>query len=239
MSDMQNYNEIPKRLAMYIRVSSESQAKSAKTQTDEITKYLASRGWPPPVLVYEDHMTARLDPRKDPRPQHNKMKLDAMTHQFDTLICWRLDRLARSPKNAAEWLEIAKEGNIRLVFVADNLTVDHSPMGTMVFHIMAAMAKFFADIQQQNREAGQARARREGRSLGGRQRKFRNRKDIVAFYQKGASYAETMEEFGIGRSQLGVILRQEGARRRPWPQAGAVSEAVAEALQPLSAVEND
>jgi DNA invertase Pin-like site-specific DNA recombinase len=208
MSDMKNASDIPFRIATYCRVSTKSQGGGIETQRLEIDKYIARMDWPTPVLTYEDQMTARKDPRKDPRPGHNRMKLDAMTRQFDTLIVWRLDRLARSAKNAAEWYDICTAANIRLVLVGDGMIVDHTPMGKMMFSMMGVMAAFFADMNQANREAGQARYwAREDRDKGGRPRKYKHR-DVAAYYEKHTE-EETRTRYGIGKTQLRVVLRKE------------------------------
>jgi DNA invertase Pin-like site-specific DNA recombinase len=84
----------------------------------------------------------------------------------DTLVVWKLDRLARSLKQlleTVEGLEVQEIGFRSLTEAIDTTT----PGGRLVFHIFAALAEFERSIIRERTMAGLAAARARGK-LGGR-----------------------------------------------------------------------
>lgn len=234
-SDMKKDPVVPKRVAAYIRVSNPKS--NYDSQLNEIHKYLAIRGWPPPTpdLIYTDVQSARKNPSKAPRPGHQRLLLDARTRQFDAIVCWRMDRLARSVDVLVQWKDIAEASGVILVFVAENMTSENdTPMGRLFYSIIAAMAEFNASVIQENREAGQRWARENGGDVGGRPRRITNRKEILAYYEAGNSYKACRAKFKVGKSQLALILQQE-RRRREMKLAQQQAEAEVAAQLPVEA----
>jgi len=83
----------------------------------------------------------------------------------DTLIVWKLDRLARSMKQLIETVEgLAKRtiGFRSLTEAIDTTTAG----GTLVFHIFASLAQFERSIIRERTKAGLAAARSRGRTGG-------------------------------------------------------------------------
>jgi DNA invertase Pin-like site-specific DNA recombinase len=86
----------------------------------------------------------------------------------DTLVVWKLDRLARSIKQlieTVEGLEVRNIGFRSLTEAIDTTTAG----GRLVFHIFAGLAEFERSIIRERTMAGLASARARGR-LGGRPR---------------------------------------------------------------------
>ena len=100
------------------------------------------------------------------RPQLRNL-LDGLSPD-DTLVVWRLDRLARSVK---ELTEIANDLARRKVSLRSlNEHVDTtSPHGRMIFHFFAMLAQFERDLIAERTRAGLEAARARGR-VGGRKR---------------------------------------------------------------------
>jgi DNA invertase Pin-like site-specific DNA recombinase len=84
----------------------------------------------------------------------------------DTLVVWKLDRLARSMKQLIETIESFQERGIGLKSVQDPIDTS-SPSGKLVFHIFAALAEFERGVIRERTTAGLRAARERGR-VGGR-----------------------------------------------------------------------
>lgn len=86
----------------------------------------------------------------------------------DTLVVWKLDRLARSLKQLIETVESLEGQGIGFKSITENIDTTTSS-GKLVFHIFAALAEFERSIIKDRTQAGLAAARARGR-VGGRPR---------------------------------------------------------------------
>jgi len=84
----------------------------------------------------------------------------------DTLVVWKLDRLARSIKQLIETVEMLDEQTIGFRSLTEAIDTTTSS-GRLVFHIFAALAEFERGIIRERTKAGLASARARGR-VGGR-----------------------------------------------------------------------
>ena len=84
----------------------------------------------------------------------------------DTIIVWKLDRLARSLRQLIETVEELEEKGIGLKSLTEDIDTGTSG-GRLVFHIFGALAEFERAIIRERTTAGLAAARARGR-IGGR-----------------------------------------------------------------------
>lgn len=84
----------------------------------------------------------------------------------DTLVVWKLDRLARSLKQLIETVEHLAERGIGLRSLTEAIDTTTAG-GKLVFHIFAALAEFERSIIRERTRSGLEAARKRGR-LGGR-----------------------------------------------------------------------
>jgi DNA invertase Pin-like site-specific DNA recombinase len=84
----------------------------------------------------------------------------------DTLVIWRLDRLARSLKDLIEWSSYLDKNGVGLKSIQENIDTTTST-GRLVFHIFGALSEFERNLIVDRTRAGLASARVRGR-LGGR-----------------------------------------------------------------------
>lgn len=84
----------------------------------------------------------------------------------DTLVVWKLDRLARSLKQLIETIESMDQKGIGFLSLTESLDTTTSG-GRLIFHIFAGLAEFERSIIRERTCAGLASARERGR-LGGR-----------------------------------------------------------------------
>lgn len=76
----------------------------------------------------------------------------------DTLVVWKLDRLARSMKQLIETIESFQDQGIGLKSLQDPIDTS-SPSGKLVFHIFAALAEFERGVIRERTTAGLRAAR--------------------------------------------------------------------------------
>jgi DNA invertase Pin-like site-specific DNA recombinase len=88
----------------------------------------------------------------------------------DTIVVWKLDRLARSMKQLIETLETLRLRNIGFRSLTEALDTT-TPQGRLVFHMFGALAEFERSLIRERTQAGLAAARRAGRT-GGRPSKL-------------------------------------------------------------------
>lgn len=94
----------------------------------------------------------------------------------DTLVVWKLDRLARSLPQLIATVEDLRERGIELRSLTE--TIDTSTTaGRLTFNLFAALAEFERDVIRDRTRAGLIAARAGGR-IGGRPRKL-NEKDMA------------------------------------------------------------
>ena len=84
----------------------------------------------------------------------------------DTLVVWKLDRLARSIKQLIETVEEMGERKIGLRSLTEAIDTTTAG-GKLVFHVFAALAEFERGVIRERTKAGLEAARERGK-LGGR-----------------------------------------------------------------------
>ena len=95
----------------------------------------------------------------------------------DTLVVWKLDRLARSLKQLIETVEGLDARGIRFRSLTENIDTETAD-GRLVYHLFGALAEFERSIIRERSLAGLAAARAKGR-VGGRPRAL-NDNDLAA-----------------------------------------------------------
>ena len=83
----------------------------------------------------------------------------------DTLIVWKLDRLARSMKQLIETIEALRVRGIGFRSLTEALDTT-TAQGRLVFHMFGALAEFERSLIRERTQAGLAAARRAGRTGG-------------------------------------------------------------------------
>lgn len=86
----------------------------------------------------------------------------------DTIVVWKLDRLARSLKQLIETVDDLQRREIGFRTLTETIDTT-TPSGRLIFHIFAALAEFERSIIRERTMAGLAAARTRGR-IGGRPR---------------------------------------------------------------------
>ena len=120
--------------------------------------------------------TERASGARDDRPELARVVGDVL-RSGDTLVVWKLDRLARSLKTLIATADDLARRSIGLVSLTESLDTT-TPGGLLVFHVFGAIAQFERALIRERTAAGLIAARRQGRK-GGRPPAFTTA-DVVA-----------------------------------------------------------
>ena len=121
----------------------------------------------------------------------------------DTLVVWKLDRLARSLRQLVETVEDLEVQQIGFKSLTETIDTTTSG-GKLIFHIFAALAEFERSIIRERTQAGLASAKARGR-IGGRPPSL-SEKDIAAakamLSDPTISMEEVAQHLGVSPSTL-------------------------------------
>jgi len=175
-------------LVGYARISTSDQDLSL--QTDALTKAGCER-------IFNEVASGAKDSRDALGAAIDFMR------QGDTLVVWRLDRLARSLKNLIDIVARLHDKGIGLKSLQENIDTTTSG-GKLIFHIFGALAEFEREVIRERTNAGLAAARARGRK-GGRPVKFDAKKAMLAqklLKDSDLSINDVCATLGVSRATL-------------------------------------
>ncbi len=143
------------RAAIYARVSDKSQDGEDKTsiaeQTGDMEAYCESKGL---TITARYQEVGRGWSKK--RPEFQRMLADARKGRFDTIVCWKSDRLSRGMYPAAALMEVVEAHQIRIEAVMDAIDMK-------TFGLMAAIGKIELDNFRERSTMGKRGTAKQGR----------------------------------------------------------------------------
>jgi DNA invertase Pin-like site-specific DNA recombinase len=146
--------------ALYVRTSTSDKQDTAG-QEAELRALADRRGWRI-FKVYRDHGYSGA---KASRPAFDEMWADCRRGKINLICIWALDRFGRSLKNLIGNLEELQ--NLRIDFCCLKQDLDTtSASGRLLYHVIAAVAEFEAQMLKTRIEMGMAEARRKGTHIG-------------------------------------------------------------------------
>jgi len=121
----------------------------------------------------------------------------------DTLVVWKLDRLARSMRQLIDTVELLQSKGMGLRSLTE--AIDTTTAGGMlVFHIFGALAQFERTMIRERTAAGLEAARARGRK-GGRPRSLTTKDIAMArgmLRDSGVSVTDVAEKLGVSPATL-------------------------------------
>jgi len=189
-----------KRAALYLRVSTLDQ--NPQTQGHDL-RCMAQQRNLEIVKEYVDHGVSGTRAR---RPGLDALMRDARHGQFDIVLVWACDRLARSVKHFLEVLDELSHLNIEFVSFREQLDTG-GPLGRAVVTIISVVAELERSLIIERVRAGMRRARLEGRHIG-RKPLVIDRAAIFRERAQGRSLSQIAQTFRISRATPSRVLRQ-------------------------------
>lgn len=184
-----------KRVALYIRVSTDGQ--TTDNQRQELERVAERHGWEV-VAVFADRGISGSKGR-DERPGYEALWQAVARREVDLVASWSVDRLSRSLQDLVGFLGELKVKGVDLYLHQQGLDTS-TPAGKAMFQMMGVFAEFERAMIVERVKAGLRRAKREGR-IGGRPRvaalvEERVREMLAA----GTGIRKTATVLGIGVS---------------------------------------
>jgi DNA invertase Pin-like site-specific DNA recombinase len=192
-----------KRAALYMRVSTLDQ--HPETQMYDLRGLAAQRGF---QIVQE--YTDRLSGAKARRPGLDQMLKDARQRQFDVVLVWAGDRIARSVRHFLEVLDELNHLGIEFVSFRENIDTG-GPLGRAVIVIIGAIAELERNLIIERVRAGMRRARLEGRQIG-RAPLDIDRQAVLRDRGRGMSLTDIAKAHRISRATVSRLAQIQRCR---------------------------
>src|ERR1700693_4422033 len=186
------------RIGIYARVSTKDQ--TCELQVRDLRAYCAARGFD----LVKEYVDVGQSGAKDSRPELNKLMDDARKRQFDSVICWRFDRFARSTKHLLTALEEFRSLGIQFISYQENIDTS-SALGQALFTIVSAVAQLERDLIRERVSGGVRNARANGKKLG-RPKSSVNRAEVLQLREQGHSLRKIAATLGVGYGTIRTRL---------------------------------
>tara|TARA_A100000171_G_scaffold52539_1_gene71443 strand:+ start:954 stop:1523 length:570 start_codon:yes stop_codon:yes gene_type:complete len=148
-------------------------------------------------VIYEEATSGKNAPR--PELEQCRKALTA----GDTLVVWRLDRLARSLHDLVQIVADLDQQGVHFESLTEQIETG-SASGKLQFHVFAALAEFERTLIRERSLAGLTAARARGRA-GGRKPKL-NKQQVreikVLLRDPDLPVAEVARRYGVSRTTL-------------------------------------
>lgn len=186
----------------YARVSTQSQ--NLDLQIDALTKAGCKK-------IFKEKVSGVKSEREE------LLKVMDQLRKGDTVIIYKLDRLARSMRHLVDLVAEIEAKGANIKSLNDAMIDTTTAQGKLVFNIFASISEFERNLISERTKAGLASAKKRGR-VGGRPKglnKEAKRKAKVAklYYEKQElSVNQICVEIGVSKATLYKYLRHEGVK---------------------------
>ena len=192
-----------KRVALYLRVSTLDQR--PESQLHDLRLMARQRGL---EIVHE--YSDRISGTKPKRPGLDELLHDARRGQFEIVMVWAFDRLARSVRHFLEVLDELNRVNIEFISFRENVDTG-GPLGRALVVIIGAIAELERNLIVERVRAGMRRAKLEGRHIGRRPLDI-DRAAVLRHRAHGQSLAQIAKTFAVSRPTVSRIIKEETER---------------------------
>ncbi len=169
--------------------------------------------------IYADKVSSIKEERK------NLSKLLDYVREGDTIVVWKLDRLARSPIHFTNFINQLNDKEVKFRSITEPFldTTDKSSHSQFIINMFAALAQLERDIIIERTKAGLESARRRGKILGAPKgiSKKNQQKAVLCeeYFRDGKlTVSEICESLEISRATYYKYLRHRGldGKLRPY-----------------------
>jgi DNA invertase Pin-like site-specific DNA recombinase len=188
-----------KRAAIYGRVSTVDQ--HPESQLLDLRQLAQQRNLQI-TKEYIDHGVSGVRVR---RPALDQLMVDAHRGQFDVVLIWSFDRLARSVRHLLDTLD--ELGHLGVEFISMRESIDTAgPLGRALLIIIAAISELERSLIIERVRCGMRRAKLEGRRIGRRPFEV-DRAAIVRDRERGLSLGQLAKCYQISRTSVRRVLQ--------------------------------
>lgn len=144
-----------------------------EAQLQPLREMCRARGW----TIVEEYIDEGWSGSLESRPRFDQLTAaiaatdpkKPATRRFDGVVVWKFDRFFRSAKHMLQTLDVLQAKHIEFVSLTEQIDTS-TPMGRMVFTIMAAVAEFERNLIAERIRNGMKKqgAKRPGPKIGER-----------------------------------------------------------------------
>lgn len=192
------------KIAAYMRVSTKDKQKT-DSQRESILNWTKTNHIKPSALVwYADKMSGTISKR----PELDRAMRDIDNGKINCLVCFRLDRLARSTIQGLKLLATLGEKGIRVVSVSENIDFS-STTGKLIASILLSVASWEREVIVERIKAGLKATKKEI----GRPRNNERLKQIRKLHDSGMKVSDIADKLKCSRQNVYLALsRTEGLK---------------------------
>lgn len=191
----------PKRVGMYLRVSTSDQ--TVENQRQDLERVAAHRGW---IIVetYIDHGVSGAKGR-DKRPEFNRLCKDAARGKLDLIAAWSIDRIGRSLSHLVEFMDEMRTREVALYLHTQGMD-SSTAAGKAMLSMCGVFAEFERSVLIERINAGISRARAQGKHMGRPAVAEATVAKIKALRAQGMGMLKIARQLGCGSSTVQRIV---------------------------------
>lgn len=132
-------NNESKNVVIYARYSSQRQNEtSIEAQLKECYEYCKMKNY----TVIGEYIDKAKSAKTDNRPDFKRMINDSSKKQFQGIVCYQLDRFARSREDSAHYKHKLKKNGVKVISAKENINDDAS--GILMESVLEGMAEYYS-----------------------------------------------------------------------------------------------
>ncbi len=165
---MLSNNESKRRVAIYIRVSTQEQQRdgySLGDQQNKLIDYVENN--PALNLITKDEWVFQDTGSGSDlnRPAYQKMMELVKARKVDAVLVWKIDRMSRNLRHLLQFLDELKKNETSFISLQENIDF-HGPMGRLIFQIFGALAEFERELIKGRTQTGKIASAQSGNYVG-------------------------------------------------------------------------
>lgn len=195
------------RVALYLRVSTDGQ--TVENQRRDLRAVAGRHAWEIVNVFADEGLSGGVS--REERPGMRALMLAIARKEIDLVAAWDVSRLGRSLTDLLGFLGELNAKGVGLYLHQQGLDTT-TPAGRAMFQMMGVFAEFERAIIRERVNAGLARARAEGKTLGRPRLDARTERRVAAALKKGdRGIRKIATELGVG---VGTVQRIKEALPR-------------------------
>jgi DNA invertase Pin-like site-specific DNA recombinase len=197
-----NAGEIEMAVFGYGRVSTKEQTTENQRREIEAAGYVVEYWYP------EEGVSGKVSAMQ--RPQFAKML--SQIRDGEVLVVTKLDRLGRDAQDVNSTIKMLAARSIEVIVLQLGKLDLTSPAGKLMMNMLAAVAEMERDMLIERTQAGLARAKAEGKTLGRpTSTTLEQRSLMIRRHQTGESISALAKAFNISRASVMRIVKPSSA----------------------------
>ncbi len=190
-----------KKVALYARVSTDGQ--TTENQLLELRGVADRNNWQI-VKEYVDEGISGAKGR-DQRPAYDEMLKAVTRKEIDVVMSWSVDRLGRSLQHLIGFLDELHSKKVDLYLHQQGIDTG-TPAGKMLFQMLGVFAEFERSMIKERINAGLARARVQGKTLGRPKVSLAIENKIKKLRATGKGIRKIASELSVGVSTVKRVV---------------------------------